>query len=82
VIAQDVLAQMLGRAPMSQVEMHASDGDQAGTEQQQLLMEFHAELRSNQVQLPSVPDVAWKVRRLVDRADTGVDQIAMAICHA
>jgi HD-like signal output (HDOD) protein len=26
-----------------------------------------------------VPDVAWKVRRLVDREDTGVDQVAMAI---
>ncbi|HEV8076804.1 MAG TPA: HDOD domain-containing protein [Marinobacter sp.] len=79
VIAQDVLAQMLGRAPMSQEEMHASDGDQPSSEQQQLLLEFYSELRSNQVQLPSVPDVAWKVRRLVDREDTGADQVAMAI---
>jgi HD-like signal output (HDOD) protein len=79
VIAQDVLAQMLGRAPMEQVEMQASDGDQVSSEQQQLLMEFYSELRSNKVRLPSVPDVAWKVRRLVDREDAGVDQVAMAI---
>jgi HD-like signal output (HDOD) protein len=79
VIAQDVLAQMLGRAPMEQVEMQASDGDQVSSEQQQLLMEFYSELRSNKVRLPSVPDVAWKVRRLVDREDAGVGQVAMAI---
>ena len=79
VVAQDVLAQMLSRAPMNQVEMEASDDENVGSEQQQLLMEFYSELRSNQLQLPSVPDVAWKVRRLVDRDDTDADQVAMAV---
>ncbi|HCR46442.1 MAG TPA: cyclic nucleotide-binding protein, partial [Marinobacter hydrocarbonoclasticus] len=34
---------------------------------------------SNQVQLPSVPDVAWKVRRVVDREDSSATEVASAV---
>lgn len=79
VVAQDTLIQMLGRAPMHQVEMGTSVDDSVGSEQQQMLVDFYSELRSNQMKLPSVPDAAFKVRRLVDRDDTGADQVAMAV---
>ncbi|WP_150912559.1 HDOD domain-containing protein [Marinobacter halotolerans] len=80
VIRQDMLTQLLRSAPVQQVEMDSgvSSGEDE-SEEHYLLMEFYAELRSNQLTLPSVPDVAWKVRRLVDREDTAADQVANAV---
>ncbi|MEQ9534689.1 HDOD domain-containing protein, partial [Marinobacter salarius] len=80
VIQQDILNQLLRAAPVPQVEMDSGDGSgDEGSEEHHLLMEFYAELRSNQLTLPSVPDVAWKVRRTVDREDSTADQVASAI---
>ncbi|MGO1233086.1 MAG: HDOD domain-containing protein [Marinobacter sp.] len=79
VIEQDVLNQMLRSAPASQAEMHSTDSADDDTEENHLLMEFYAELRSNQVRLPSVPDVAWKVRRIVDREDSMAEDVAAAV---
>ncbi|PXX90154.1 cyclic nucleotide-binding protein [Marinobacter vulgaris] len=80
VIQQDILNQLLRAAPVPQVEMDSGDGlGDDGSEEHHLLMEFYAELRSNQLTLPSVPDVAWKVRRTVDREDSTADQVASAI---
>lgn len=80
VVEQDVLNQLLRSAPIQQVEMESySGGDSDESEEHQLLMEFYAELRSNQLTLPSVPDVAWKVRRLADREDSTAEQVASAI---
>ncbi|HCJ65274.1 MAG TPA: cyclic nucleotide-binding protein, partial [Alcanivorax sp.] len=80
VIQQDILNQLLRAAPVPQVEMDSGDGaGDEGSEEHHLLMEFYAELRSNQLTLPSVPDVAWKVRRTVDREDSTADQVASAI---
>lgn len=80
VIRQDMLNQLLRSAPVQQVEMHSGESTgEAESEEHYLLMEFYAELRSNQLTLPSVPDVAWKVRRLVDREDTAAEQVANAV---
>ncbi|MCK7549192.1 HDOD domain-containing protein [Marinobacter koreensis] len=79
VIEQDVLNQLLRSAPVNQVEMGSEDGVSGGDEEHQLLMEFYSELRSNQVKLPSVPDVAWKVRRAVDRDDSSAEQVAAVV---
>lgn len=80
VVGQDVLTQLLRSAPVPQVEMDATMADDSGAgEEHELLMEFYAELRSNQLSLPSVPDVAWKVRRATDREDTTAEQIAQFI---
>jgi HD-like signal output (HDOD) protein len=84
VIRQEMLTQLLRSAPVQQVEI--ASGESSGeedsedeSEEHYLLMEFYAELRSNQLTLPSVPDVAWKVRRLVDRQDTAAAQVANAV---
>lgn len=79
VVAQDILSQMLRSAPASSSEMHSADSADDDTEENHLLMEFYAELRSNQVKLPSVPDVAWKVRRVVDREDSMAAEVATAV---
>lgn len=80
VVEQDVLNQLLRSAPVAQVEMDAGESQTGGeSEEHHLLMEFYAELRSNQLKLPSVPDVAWKVRRLVDKDDTTAEQVASAV---
>ncbi len=80
VVEQDILNQLLRSAPVAQVEMES--GDTFGndeSEEHHLLMEFYSELRSNQINLPSVSDVAWKVRRIVDRDDTSAEQVALAV---
>jgi HD-like signal output (HDOD) protein len=80
VIAQDMLAQLLRAAPVQQIEMDSGESSgESESEEHYLLMGFYAELRSNQLNLPSVPDVAWKVRRLVDRDDTAAEQVANAV---
>lgn len=80
VIRQDMLTQLLRSAPVHQVEMQSEDGSgESESEEHYLLMEFYAELRSNQLTIPSVPDVAWKVRRLVDRDDSAAEQVANAV---
>jgi HD-like signal output (HDOD) protein len=80
VVEQDVLNQLLRAAPVAQVEMDSGEGNDGGeSEEHHLLMEFFAELRSNQLKLPSVPDVAWKVRRTVDKEDSTADQVAIAV---
>ncbi|MDN6318984.1 MAG: HDOD domain-containing protein, partial [Marinobacter sp.] len=79
VIEQDVLNQLLRAAPVAQVEMDSGEGHDEESEEHHLLMEFYAELRSNQLKLPSVPDVAWKVRRIVDKDDSTAEQVASAV---
>lgn len=79
VIEQDILNQMLRAAPITQVEMHSADSDTDESEEHHLLMEFYSELRSNQVKVPSVPDAAWKVRRVVDKEDSSAMDVASAV---
>ncbi|WP_111497343.1 HDOD domain-containing protein [Marinobacter bohaiensis] len=78
IIEQDVLNQLLRAAPVPE-EGVAEVADHGGDEAHDLLMEFYAELRSNKLALPSVPDVAWKVRRATDREDSTADDIARVI---
>lgn len=78
VIEQAVLNKLLQAAPLE----HSDDSRGVDTDtddEHRLLMEFYAELRSNQVTLPSLPDVAWKVRRLADREDSSAEDIARAL---
>jgi len=81
VIAQEILNQLLRAAPVTQVEMDADLVTLGAeeSEEHQLLMAFYGELRSNQLRLPSVPDVAWKVRRVVDQEESGAEQVALAV---
>lgn len=81
VIGQEALNHMLRSAPVADAALEAgeSDGEGFSGEEQTLLMEFYAELRANRLVIPSVPDVAWKVRRAADREESTVDQVASAV---
>ncbi len=78
IIEQAVLHRLLQSAPVASSEETGSS-DMDADDEHRLLMAFYRELRSNQVSLPSLPDVAWKVRRLADRDDTSSDDIARAL---
>lgn len=80
VLDQAALNQFLRAAPVQGQELaEAGIAEEGQGEEHGLLMAFYAELRSNQVSLPSVPDVAWKVRRLADREETTAGELARAI---
>lgn len=82
VVTQDVLNQLLRSAPVPEDGVKAVENDNAGdteSDAHELLMEFYTDLRANKLTLPSVPDVAWKVRRATDRDDTTAEQIANVI---
>ncbi len=78
IIEQTALHRLLQSAPLAPPE-EAGSSDPDMDDEHRLLMAFYRELRSNQVSLPSLPDVAWKVRRLADRDDTSSDDIARAL---
>ena len=44
-----------------------------------VLMAIHGHLQSNRLQLPSLPDVAWRVRRVTDQETSTADDIAQVI---
>lgn len=79
IVSQDVLNQLLRAAPVPEEIEAVESESEGGSEAHNLLMEFYADLRSNKLALPSVPDVAWKVRRATDREDTTAEQIANVI---
>ncbi len=78
IIDQSELNQQLRVAPLDQSRRVGGHDAETG-EEHRLLMEFYDELKSNQVSLPSMPDVAWKVRRLADRDDSTGADIARAL---
>lgn len=81
VVAQEALNYLLRSAPVADPALEAgeSDGDGLAGEEQTLLMEFYGELRANRLVIPSVPEVAWKVRRAADREESTADQVASAV---
>lgn len=79
IVEQDILNQLLRAAPVDEDGVTEGAMEQDESEAHGLLMEFYADLRSNSLTLPSVPDVAWKVRRATDRDDTTAEDIARVI---
>ena len=78
IVAQDVLSQLLKDAPVSgyqsdEVSSRSTDANY------NLLMDFYADLKSNQFKLPSVPDVAFRVKDLIDKDCSSADEIAKVI---
>lgn len=44
-----------------------------------VLMAIHGHLQSNRLQLPSLPDVAWRVRRMIDQENSTAEDIAQVV---
>ncbi|OEY66722.1 HDOD domain-containing protein [Marinobacter sp. X15-166B] len=80
VISQDALSQMLRAAPVSHSQEHEPvEFDGNGDGASQVLMNFYTQLRANRLELPSVPEVAWKIRRMADQEEATVAQLARAV---
>ncbi|WP_203142437.1 HDOD domain-containing protein [Marinobacter mangrovi] len=79
VVEQDTLNQLLRAAPVSDDGVSEMADDSGDDEAHDLLMEFYADLRANKLTLPSVPDVAWKVRRATERDESTAEDIARVI---
>ncbi|ARU58165.1 MAG: HDOD domain-containing protein [Pseudomonadales bacterium] len=78
VVAEDVLNQMLRDAPLQQFEQAAlrqEDGDVG----YQLLMAFEADLKANQYRLPSLPDIAFRIRELIESERSTADDVAKVV---
>ncbi|QSP96503.1 HDOD domain-containing protein [Marinobacter salinisoli] len=79
-IDQRTLNQMLREAPVVRPDGRGERSDAFEEDREHaLLMAFYAELRTNQVAVPSLPDVAWKVCRTVDSDESSADDVAMAV---
>lgn len=80
-VEQSILTQLLQKAPSQQVE---SSDDKMGRDAEdsddyRLLMEFYSDLRANQLVLPSLPDVAFRVRKVADEASSTAEDIAKVV---
>lgn len=79
VIEQEILNQLLRTAPQESAEPEESALAPGAGDAERVMTELLVELRANQVRLPSVPDVAMKVRRVVDRENTTAEQVAAVV---
>ena len=84
VIEQDVLNSLLKEAPVVSAEIDVAfdvdDGSAEGSEgTYNVLMNFYHDLKSNNFTLPSLPDVAYRIRQIADRDDTSADDIAKVV---
>ncbi len=77
VIEQDVLNCLLKEAPVSNFEADDSNSSSEGT--YNVLMNFYHDLKSNNFTLPSLPDVAYRIRQIADKEETSAEDIANVV---
>jgi len=75
-IARDVLMRLLRAAPVGKEGGAATD---EGEDDFRLLMEFYADLQANKLPLPSLPDVAMRVRRVAEQPASSADDVGRVI---
>lgn len=84
VIEQDVLNSLLKEAPVTSSEIDvAFDVDDSGADSSEgtynVLMNFYHDLKSNNFTLPSLPDVAYRIRQIADKEETSANDIAKVV---
>lgn len=77
VVGKDVLTQLLRGAPLGQAEKVPQAGEEG--DEFSLLMEFYADLRANKLPLPSLPDVALRVRRVTELSASSAEDVGRVI---
>lgn len=84
VIEQDVLNILLRQAPVNTFEAaegfevnEGSAEDVEGT--YKVLMSFYQDLKSNNFTLPSLPDVAYRIRQIAGKEETSADDISKVV---
>ncbi|MEZ5509502.1 MAG: HDOD domain-containing protein [Gammaproteobacteria bacterium] len=77
-IELDALKNLLREAPTDSYEVRkALREDQP--EDKQLLLDIYADLRNNKLILPSLPEVAVRIRRLIDEGTNSAKKISQAV---
>ncbi|PIE44099.1 MAG: cyclic nucleotide-binding protein [Gammaproteobacteria bacterium] len=78
VVPDKVLNQLIKDAPVEQSgkgQYYQEENDTS----YQLLMDIQADLKNNQFKLPSLPDIAYRIKLLVDKDATTADDIAKLV---
>lgn len=77
-IGREALKELLRQAPTDSYEVRkALREDQP--ENKQLLLDIYADLRNNKLVLPSLPEVAVRIRRLIDEGTNSAKKISQAV---
>lgn len=77
-VGRDALKELLRQAPTDSYEVRkALREDQP--ENKQLLLDIYTDLRNNKLVLPSLPEVAVRIRRLIDEGTNSAKKISQAV---
>ena len=76
---QKALLASLKYAPSETGQMLVSESTDEGIDKHPLYLEVLSDLRNDKLVLPSLPDVAIKIRQMVDREDTSIEKVANLI---
>ncbi len=84
VIEQDVLNSLLKEAPVVNEEIDvAFEVDDGSTDSSEgtynVLMNFYHDLKTNNFTLPSLPDVAYRIRQIAEKEETSAEDIAKVV---
>ncbi|UZE95533.1 HDOD domain-containing protein [Alkalimarinus alittae] len=82
IIEKDVLNILLKQAPVHNFEADEGfdDGDAEDVEGAfKVLMSFYHDLKSNNFTLPSLPDVAYRIRQIAGKNETSADDISKVV---
>ncbi|WP_097460898.1 HDOD domain-containing protein [Mangrovitalea sediminis] len=78
VVPADVLRQLLQAAPLDD-ESAENKTDTVADDDYAVLMEFYRDLRANKVTLPSLPDIAMRIRRVADAEGSSAEDIGRVV---
>lgn len=79
VVKQQTIQTLLADLPKENSVEFSAHSLSSGHEEQDIVEAFEADLKSNNLALPSFPDVAMRIRKLLRDPNVGADDIAEAI---
>src|SRR5690606_19823121 len=81
VIEQPLLARLIKEAPLNAGVAGRNQDADPHNPSYGLLMQFHRDLKANQINLPSLPDTAIRVRKVAEAENSSIADIARVLRH-
>ncbi len=81
VIEQPLLARLIKEAPTQDGASERKPDQDPHNPSYGLLMQFHRDLKANQINLPSLPDAAIRVRKVAEAENSSMGDIARVVRH-
>ncbi len=78
VVSDEVLNQLIKDAPVQQFQ-ETDDHREGSDTGYQILMDIQTDLKKNQFKLPSLPDIAFRIKSLIDKDTTSADDVAKLV---